>query len=103
MRWLLPLLLLTGCGMDVPFPERCQRVGVAVADNDTITGTIITEHTGTVEKVSIECRSPFKPKYGCAIPINDGEYVLWYVDTPENRDHERCHALYEEPRHTNAY
>lgn len=99
MRWILPLLLLAGCS-DVPLPERCQAVGVAVAYDDTVTGRIVDENTGTLGQVSIQCGSPFKDKYGCAIPINEHDYILWYVDEPEERDHERCHALYEEKNHT---
>lgn len=92
-------MLLTACS-GVPLPERCREVGVSLAGNDTVTGVIVEEHTGTLEEVSIACRSPFKPKYGCPIPVSEHEYDIWYVDIPEVRDHERCHALYEEWNHT---
>ena len=104
MRW-IPLLLLAGCGgMDVPLPERCQQVGVAVADNDTITGTILEDHKlrrDEMQRVKDMCRVPFREKdfFGCAIPVNEHEYIIWYLDYPEVRDEERCHALYEEKRH----
>lgn len=101
MRWLLVLLILAGCdSFDTPLPERCRAVGVAVQDSDIITGSIVSENVADLETVSIQCASPFKPKSGCAIPVNDGEYVLWFIDDPAIRDHERCHSLYEERKHT---
>lgn len=98
MRWVL-VLLLTGCS-SVPLPSRCHEVGVAVDANDTVTGVILEEHIGTVTEVSVQCHSPFKLLAGCAIAVAPGYYILWYIDRPEERDHERCHALFEEKRHT---
>jgi hypothetical protein len=100
MRYLVLLLLLAGCDIDTPLPRHCVEVGVAVDDHARITGTIEEEHMGKLDDVRNVCQDTLtQDKYGCALAVAPGEYVLWYVDDPNIRDHERCHALYEEKKH----
>ena len=90
------LLALAGCDFDTPLPQRCDELGVAVGPDDQITGKIVAEHVADLDTVRARCQDTLtKEKFGCAIPVNEGEYVLWYVDDPNIRDHERCHGLYE--------
>jgi hypothetical protein len=97
------LVSISACGIDTPLPTRCRDVGVHVVDGDVISGTILQENV--VEDtpagralVAQECW-PLKNKIGCSIPVGYSSYVIWYIDHPAVRDHERCHALYEQPRH----
>lgn len=94
------LLVLISCSMKPEdyTPEYCRSLGVNVLDYDTITGIIIEENQSYIDKVSTVCQSPFEMKHGCAIPVNEHEYVLWYT-YGEVLDHERCHAYYETKEH----
>jgi len=99
MRYLVLLLLLAGCDINTPLPNRCLIVGVAVDDDAKITGTIENEHAVLYEIVKKQCQKPFtNDDMGCALAVAPQTYVLWYVDDPDIRDHERCHALYEEKK-----
>ena len=73
---------------------------MAVGDQDTITGTILNENIADLQTVRNHCQDSLtQRKYGCTIAVSPGEYVIWFVDRPNVRDHERCHALYEEWEH----
>lgn len=74
-------------------------MGVAVEDNDTITGQIIKENIAEQKVVQAKCQSPFTYKEGCALAVGSNSYIIWRIDDPVVRDHEKCHALYEEGRH----
>ena len=97
-KLLLVVLLLTACNFDdTPFPEKCREYGVAVQDTDTVTG-IITKET-QADDTRVLCMKPFDPtNKGCAISVNVGEYHIVY-NSPADKIHEQCHALYEEFRH----
>ena len=98
-KLILLAILLTGCSESMS-PDHCKMLGVNVSDNDTITGRIIEENViNDVDTVRAKCMRPFSDIKGCAIPVYESEYVLWYIDDARIRDHERCHALYEEKRH----
>ena len=77
---ILILLLLTGCDAGAPFPTRCRELGVDVPDNAKQTGRIVREIQ--VENANVECLRPFA--------------------NPEDKIHERCHALYEVFAHNEA-
>ena len=86
-------VFLYGCALS---PYECRTVGVDVPGGAQQTGTIVSEHTGTPAEVKARCKKPFtNDDKGCAIPVNEHQYILWYVNDPGARDHERCHALYE--------
>lgn len=97
-RYLFILLLLTSCS-DTLSPDHCRSLGVDVANNATQTGIIVEEHKADINTVKAKCRRPFSYIEGCAVPVAEHEYVLWYIDDAKVRDHERCHALYEEKKH----
>lgn len=95
-------LALVGCDYSTPLPERCREAGVAVADNDVITGRIVERMpVDNVNEVKYQCRRPFSVlHYGCTIVLFPGEYRIVYLDKGfDARVHEECHALYEEGRH----
>ena len=92
----LALLLLTACATP---QERCYQYGVQVEPGAPVTGSIIEERQGTAEQVKARCGKPFDTCYGCAIALAPGRYRIWYTDD-YSREHERCHALYEENHHT---
>lgn len=94
------LLLLTACSNSEPTPANCRGWGVAVGDHDTVTGRIIKEHIDTPAVVRAKCQSPFVETSGCTLAVGPGEYVIWTVDDPAVVLHERCHALFEQPLHT---
>jgi len=95
LLWLV--IFLVGCDLNVPLPSRCQKVGVNVPDGAKITGKIDHEAVKGLNEVRILCQDRLtQEKYGCAVAVNEGEYVLYYIaHRPDIRDHERCHALYE--------
>lgn len=95
---LVGLPLLIGCSESLS-PERCRYLGVNVQDDDTVTGLIIEENVSDQRTVQARCKSPFQYREGCAIPVGPNEYIVWRIDDPKVRDHEKCHALYEERRH----
>ena len=101
MKKLLVLLLLVGCSESMS-PDHCRIVGVDVDDNDTVTGRIIEENVTDQATVTKQCRRPFQrvPEGGCIVPIAPNEYIIWRIDDAKVRDHERCHALYEQRLHT---
>ena len=74
-------------------------MGVAVKDGAKVTGEIVEENMGTPEQVKAICQSPFETRLGCAMAVYPGEYVIWYVDDPEVKLHEQCHALFETSDH----
>lgn len=95
-------LLLTGCDFDVPLPARCVELGVAVAPDDRPSGLVIEENTGSIMEVRRACQDTLtQRKRACSIPVAEHEYVIWYVEGETlNRDHERCHSLYEQKAET---
>jgi hypothetical protein len=100
---LVVLLTVTACKDDgTPLtPFQCRVVGVAVEDEDTVTGTIVEEIFYQSDRESrAACFKPFSTdNLGCVIALNKGEYrVVW--STHRNvRLHEQCHAYYEEWKH----
>ena len=93
---LLLTIFLLGCDFDTPLPDRCTELGVNVPHGSAVTGKIISEHMADLDTVRVRCQDSLtQEKYGCTIAVNVREYVLWYVDDSNVRDHERCHALYE--------
>lgn len=112
MRWLSALLLtlvLVGCAEDYgPLtPLQCREVGVAVEDGDKPTGRIVDfREVQTVEDAMRECQKPFQRVYGCTLALGfyaghdpRGEYRIVYIPSKFVREHEECHAYYEEGRH----
>ena len=91
-------MLLVGCKS--PSPADCRAAGVAVKDGAKVTGEIVEENMGTPQQVRAICQSPFEARYGCAMVVFPGEYVIWYVDDQVAKTHEICHGLYETKEHT---
>ena len=110
----LIMFVLIGCDFEPDIsplsPFQCRVTGVDVDETDTVTGTIdhICEHD-SIEMTMRHCKQPFNEKLlGCAVPINDGAYVVHFRTVrqpPEHTayntvlNHELCHAYYEEPKH----
>jgi len=94
-------------------PAECWAHGVAVQDDDRVSGQIIGSHFGTFATTERECGGSYGTLYGgCAVsaegrdtqwPSPSGQYVIWYADHKCAPEHEGCHALYEEKAHTIAY
>lgn len=116
MRWIvffIAVLLLAGCEEDKSplTPFQCRVNGVMVEDDDTVTGIITREaYFQTVSEVAAACLRPFsQDSYGCTIALNPGppgEYMIVYypmagmpINYQTPKQHERCHAYYEEWRH----
>ena len=92
-------------------PAVCRDYGVHVPEADQPTGTVVEEHPVHWKKLAKECDAPANfivlgctkaAKGKAAFPALDNEYVLWYADSC-TMTHERCHAVYEEAVHTDAY
>jgi hypothetical protein len=84
--------------------------GVAVHDNDTITGEIVNSQFGTLGTMRKECG--LDGAAGCAKahgveppawPAADGKYDIWYSDNKCVPEHEWCHAAYEQKGHTTQF
>ena len=91
------VVLLAGCALT---PYECRTVGVDVPDSAEKTGTIVSEQTGTPAEVKAKCMKPFtNDDKGCAIPVGEHQYKLWYIADGNIRDHERCHAKFETKAH----
>ena len=112
MRYLSLLLLLTACDVAVVemTPEQCRAYGVAVHDNDVITGTVIGSRFGTLADMQRECG--FDGAAGCtrahgveppSWPSATGEYDVWYSERQCIPFHEFCHAQYQRKGHTTSY
>lgn len=107
----ITLLLLIACTEAVQplTPFQCRVTGVAVEDGDTVTGFVSKEmHLRTTQEVRATCMAPFAVDiFGCAIAINTHEYIVVHKSSWNNRairyltdkNHEYCHAFYEEGRH----
>ena len=91
--WVFFILLVAGCDSTTS-PYNCRVLGVDVPDGAEITGEIVEEHFLDQPATQAACLSPFSKRYGCAIPINVGRYVLIAVNE-KVMAHERCHALFE--------
>jgi hypothetical protein len=82
--------------------------GVAVHDNDVITGEVVKSKCSTSEQVELHCGKMEGHTYvGCAravdgkyFPAQDGKYSIYYVDCECGAWHEYCHAVYEQKSHT---
>lgn len=82
-----------------PTPTECRSLNVAVADTDSITGSVIEQNVVDIKMVRIMCHRPYEGECeGCLLAAGPHEYIIWASDA-EALAHERCHALYEEPRH----
>lgn len=96
---IIGICCLSGCGdWDVPSPTRCREVNVDVRMGDEVTGTIRAEHLVMAEEVSKQCK-PLENDRGCAKRVGEHDWILWYIDDPDARDEERCHAYYEQRNH----
>jgi hypothetical protein len=104
------LVTVASCDDSEPLtPFQCRVTGVAVEDGDTVTGTIVEElYYADGLQSRAACFKPFqKDNFGCVIALNEGEYRVVYTSsshfrrTPyvNARNHERCHAYYEEWKH----
>ena len=94
------LILLTGCAAYQPSPEECRSLGVAVDDQDSVTGTIVHAEERKRDRIYAVCK---QVAAGCArsatlpfpaFPDPLGRYNIYYTDHLVAR-HEMCHALYE--------
>jgi len=96
---MLLLALLSGCATGTPLPSKCQEVGVAVADDDVVTGVILESNEVGQAGIDMQCW-PLKNAQGCAINAGGPNYVIWYIQNNSNvKIHEECHAFYEQPNH----
>jgi hypothetical protein len=97
-------LALTACApytvLSPPSPALCRSHGVAVADSDAPTGQIIEYNLADSKTVNARCQRPFGAVSGCAIPINQDQYIIWSIDDTAVRTHETCHAIYQAAGHT---
>ena len=106
---MLLALLLAGCNASTPSPSDCRWSGVDVPDGDPVTGTVEAEYYAgedglTPSTVHQKCNGA--PNCFRAVGFKNlvtitpkGEYEIW-VSQPDMATHERCHALYEETRHS---
>ena len=105
------LITPTSCDVDTTTPltpSECREYGVNVADDDTITGTIIRSEFTTIGGVYRECG---RTGSGCAVPASgekiwpspDHKYNIFYAERKCAPHHEACHARYEEWNHTIAF
>ena len=110
MRAWLIILLLCGCATtSTPGPADCRWAGVDVADGDPITGAVVTEYYAwdggvTPDMVHQKCNGApncFRAEgFKNLVTVTPkGQYEIW-VSQPGMETHERCHALYEETRHS---
>jgi hypothetical protein len=99
VKWLAALVAAFLCAC-APTPELCRDWGVDVQDDDIVTGKIVEYHLADFATVQARCQCPFEPHYGCAIPVQPGQWVIWAIDDTGVRAHQECHVLFEEKRHT---
>lgn len=78
----------------------CQAVGVRVDHTDTPTGVIISE---VLVDYGLAAKICGKGSIGCAQRTMGNKYTIIHEGDGWVIVHELCHALYEEPRHTNNY
>ena len=92
-------LLATITILAAPSPELCRDFGVDVPDGSEATGRIVEYHIADQRTVNARCQRPFGSVRGCAIPVNEDEYVIYVIDSPVARLHEECHSLHQTKEH----
>lgn len=88
----------------VPSPTECWNLGVKVSTDAVVTGIILEAKVVDAAGIRQYCmESTIGTTIGCTMKYGPHRYKIYYYNEVWVKNHEACHAYYEQPHHTLEY
>ena len=88
----------------VPSPDECWALGVKTNRDAVVTGTIVEARVVDAAGIQKYCmESKVGTTIGCTMKYAPHTYKIYYYNEVWVKNHEACHAYYEEADHTLEY
>ena len=88
----------------IPSPDECWSLGVKISRDAVVTGQIMVARVVDRESIQKYCmESKNFTILGCTMNYGPHRYKIYYFNEVWIKNHEACHAFYEQPKHTLEY
>ena len=88
----------------IPSPKECRTLGVKVSNDAIVTGEIVEASVVDEEGIKMYCmESEIGTTIGCTMKYGPHKYKIYYTNEVWVKNHEACHAAYEQADHTIEY